>query len=919
MSIERAQTDIGCQYQTLHSANIDPQDATPMIAQFLQVKQQYPGVILFYRMGDFYETFFEDALISARVLEITLTGRDAGKLGRVPMAGVPVKAVEPYLGKLLAQNFKVAICEQVEDTEKTGTAKGASASKLMSRKVVRVLSSGTLTEQSLLKSAENNFLCAVSLTKDRNARKDHYGLAYCDITTGEFYATELDFGQLLSELDRIRPAEILAPGKLKRQLPTELIQSGALPAGSISQARYLSGVFETLIPQVPVELSENYTCTALSELAFDLSASENALKALFNVATLEGFNLSKTETPLAIAAAGAITHYIKGQFIEQMPVFDGLRHYVLSQSVTMNTTARRNLELVATVKNNHYEGSLLWVLDQTQTSMGGRLLRQWINQPLTYLPEIQSRLDAVEELVNQPAIRDSLTNILPEIYDMERLSIKVANTTALPRDLIALKQSIAQLPAIANLLKPCQSFYLSRLQAFPPELFTALALIDQAIDDSPPLNLKGGGMIKTGFHQELDKLRNLVENHEQWLRQYEENERVETGIRTLKVSFNSAFGYFIEVTRANAGAVPAHYHRKQTLTNAERYTTETLKQHEAQVLDAQSRQYDLEYQLFIELRQQLLAYAPLLKDCAQRVAALDVLQSLARVAIEQQYTKPILDESLELNLQNCRHPVVEKILPMGRFVPNHCHLSATPDHYETPQMMLITGPNMAGKSTYMRQVALCVLMAQMGSFVPASYARIGIVDGIYTRVGAVDDLSSGQSTFMVEMSETSQILNGASRRSLVLLDEVGRGTSTYDGVAIAWSVSEYLTNHLGCRTLFATHYHELNTLETLHSGIRNYRVCVSESGSEIEFLHTVEPGAAQKSYGIQVAKMAGLPKSVIQKADSILSSFQKREMAVIAKAKTGQTPSGDNGPNALGVEDLASPKTTPQLTLFSRY
>jgi DNA mismatch repair protein MutS len=817
-----------------------------MVGQFLGVKKDYPGIILFYRMGDFYETFFEDALISARVLEITLTGRDAGQCGRIPMAGIPVKAAEAYLSKLLSQNFKVAICEQMEDP--------AQAKGLVKRQVVRVLSSGTITEQSLLRPEENNFLAALTM-KDL----EHCGLAYCDISTGTFMTTELTFHELLSELDRIRPVEILVRGKKRRAASKQEL--------------------DTFLPDVPPEITENYRCTPLDDPAFQTGDTKNVLMELLNVKTLEGFGLYNL--PLALQAAGVIGHYITRNFLENPPVFNGIRTYSLNQTVTMNTTVRRNLELLSTVKNNQYEGSLLWVLNRTCTSMGNRLLRQWINQPLTHLSEIQARHDAVEELVGNPSIRESVRFILPDIYDIERLSTKIANLTAQPRDLIALKQSITRLPDLSNLLKPLETFYLSRMQAFPPELFKMMALIEQGISDSPALNLKEGGIIRTGYHAELDQMRDVVTNHEAWLARYETEQRERTGIRTLKVSFNSAFGYFIEITRANASSVPADYHRKQTLTNAERYTTDVLKNHEGQVLDAQSRQYELEYSLYIELRQKLLAYAPVLVDCAQRVSVLDVLQSLATVAVEQNYVRPHVDESHEINLQQSRHPVVEKILPLGRFVPNNVTLSANPKEYKIPQMMIISGPNMAGKSTYMRQVALIVLMAQMGSFVPASYARIGMVDGIYTRVGAVDDLSSGQSTFMVEMNETAQILNGATQRSLVLLDEVGRGTSTYDGVSIAWAVSEYLANRVGCRTLFATHYHELNTLEQTNLKIANYRVCITEANGEIEFLHTVEPGAAQKSYGIQVARMAGIPSEVIQKAESILSQMQKKELAVV--------------------------------------
>lgn len=851
-------------YNTLHSMSVDASKATPMVGQFLEVKSQYPGIILFYRMGDFYETFFEDALITARVLEITLTGRDAGQAGRIPMAGIPVKAAEAYLTKLLSQNFKVAICEQMEDPSQ---AKG-----LVKRQVVRVLSSGTITEQSLLRPEENNFLAAIHIKSQQEC-----GLAYCDITTGEFRVTELTFLELLSELDRIRPVEILVRGRKRK-------------AASIHE-------LDEFLADVPPEISENYRCTPLPEGAFQVSDTRTGLLNLFKVASLDGFGLEVR--PLALQAAGTIGYYISRNFLDNLPVFNGIRTYSLQQTVTMNTTARRNLELLATVKNGQHEGSLLWVLNKTCTSMGTRLLRQWISQPLTDLNEIQSRLDGVEELVRHPGIRESVRHLLPDIYDIERLSSKIANISAQPRDLIALKHSIARLPDLSNLLKPLETFYLNRMQAFPPELFKMMALIDQAIDDTPALSLKEGGIIKTGYHAELDLMRDLVRNHESWLARYEAEQRELTGIKTLKVSFNSAFGYFIEVTRANAGAVPAEYHRKQTLTNAERYTTDILKNHEGQVLDAQSRQYELEYNLFIELRQKLLAYAAIVADCAQRVSVLDVLQSLATVAVEQGYVRPQVDESHEINLQQSRHPVVEKMLPLGRFVPNNVTLSANPKEYNIPQMMIITGPNMAGKSTYMRQVALVVLMAQMGSFVPASYARIGLVDGIYTRVGAVDDLSSGQSTFMVEMNETAQILHGATRRSLVLLDEVGRGTSTYDGVSIAWAVSEYMVNHMGCRTLFATHYHELNTLEQNNPKIANYRVCVTETDGEIEFLHTVEPGSAQKSYGIQVAKMAGIPNEIIHKAESLLSQMQKKELAAVQNRQ----------PKVLEAE-------TPQLTLF---
>jgi DNA mismatch repair protein MutS len=874
----------GAPYQTLYSATVDVAQASPMIAQFLEVKRQYPGIILFYRMGDFYETFLEDALIAARVLEITLTGRDAGGLGRIPMAGVPVKAVEAYLGKLLAQNFKVAICEQMDDP---ATTKG-----LLRRQVVRVLSSGTVTEQALLNADENNFLASLAI---RPGARD-CGLAYCDVTTGEFSVTELPLSELFSELDRIRPVEILVRGRKRR-------------AASLQE-------LDTFLPDVPTELSQRYRCTPLPDEAFQPADTRRLLLSILNVSSLEGFGLegasqngelaSQKRSPsskglqacLALEAAGVIGYYIHRNFPDSAPALTGIRRYSLRQTVTMNAAARRNLELMATVRTAQAEGSLFSVLNCTGTSMGARCLRQWISQPLTDRNEIHSRHEAVDELIQHSEVREGIRGLLPDIYDIERLSAKVASLTVSPRDLVALKLSLARLPELSNRVKTLKSFYLTRLQDFPPEVFRVTALIERAIDDAPALNLKEGGLIKPGYHAELDKMRELLGNHQDWLNRYESEQRERTSVKTLKVAFNSAFGYFIEMTRANSHAAPDDYQRRQTLTNAERYTTDVLKAHEAQVLDAQSRQYELEANLFIEIRQQISGFSAILADCAQRVAALDVLQSLATVAVENRYVRPIVDESRELFVRQGRHPVVEKMLPLGAFVPNDVGLSGDAKTSQTPQLMMITGPNMAGKSTYMRQVALMVVMAQMGSFVPAEYARIGLVDGIYTRVGAVDDLAGGQSTFMVEMNETAQILNGATDRSLVLLDEVGRGTSTGDGVSIARAVAEHLVDVTGCRALFATHYHELNTLEQTHPRIANYRLRVKEMDGEIAFLHSVEPGTAQKSYGIQVARMAGVPTRVIQRAETLLERSYQQE-AIRAEARS--------------AKELVE---TPQLSLF---
>ncbi len=820
-----------------------------MMRQFLEVKREHPGVVLFYRMGDFYETFFEDAVIAARAVEITLTSREAGKLGRVPMAGVPVKSVDSYLQKLLEKNFKVAICEQVEDP---ALAKG-----LVERRVTRVLSSGTVADQRFLKSNENNYLASVWFTSKHN----RWGLAFCDVTTGEFYASDLSTEQLASELDRIRPREVLVLGKRQKGV-----------------------VVDEWVPDVPASLHEQYQCTAVRPEAFDPRRSEERILRWFSVQDLESFGL--TQVPTAIQAVGVILGYLEETYLEESrPSFERVQVYRLSERLEMNASTRRHLELTQTVKDGRMEGSLLWVLDKTCTSMGARLLRQWLQSPSIDLAEIESRLTSVEALVNRSEIREELRQLLPDIYDLERLSMKIQNLSAQPRDLIALKRSCQKLPQIARILQGQEAFYLSRAQSLPPEIEAFANCIEEALLETPAITLKEGNLFQANYNPQLAHLRELIETQQSWLEAYERTERERTGIKTLKLGMNSAFGYYIEISKALSKQAPAEYQRKQTLTNAERYITPELKAHEDEVFEAQNQISDLEYQLFIELREQLIAYGPILKDVAHRIAVLDVLQSLATVAVEQRYTRPQVDNSLELTLHEARHPVVEKMLPLGAFVGNDCTLSAAPRDYRTPQLMIITGPNMAGKSTYMRQVALVVVMAQMGSFVPASYARIGLVDQLYTRIGAVDDLAMGQSTFMVEMIETAQILNCATTKSLVLLDEVGRGTSTYDGVSIAWSVAEYLVNHNSCRTLFATHYHELNTLEQVSPKIQNYRVLVSETEGNIEFLHTVAPGAAQKSYGIQVAKMAGLPMNVIQKAERLMNKMHEKEFTVIEKKR----------------------------------
>ncbi|MFN8614608.1 MAG: DNA mismatch repair protein MutS [Vampirovibrionales bacterium] len=869
----------------LLSSAVNAEHATPMLRQFLEIKQQYPGVVLLYQMGEFYETFFEDALITARALEITLTARDGGKLGKVPMAGIPIHKADSYVGRLLAKNFRVALCQQTEDP--------AQAKGLVKRAVTRVLSPGTVMDESLLNANTHNYLASIVLPNKQNAL---YGLAYCDVSTGTFCATQLTESQLMSELDRIQPAELIAPG---RKQP--------MPLGE--------GVAEW-VADVPLVIRQSYRCTPVEAEWFDVAVGQRALQRLFQVASVEGMGL--LEWPQALRASGAVAQYLLGLFPSQPPVFQRIQSYTLDDKVVLNGAARRHLELLATVKTGQSEGSLIAVLDKTHTRMGARLLRDWVSQPLTSKPCIEKRLDGIAELLERQEARQALLACLPNIYDLERLAIKVSHGSVMPRDLIALKQSLQQLPHLSNVLKSGQSFHLQPFQQLPTALFQLVALIDGAIAEAPPAALNEGGLFKAGYHSELDQLRDTLATCDAWLTNYQESERERTGIKTLKVSANQAFGYFIEITRAQAthAVLPQDYHRKQTLTNAERYTTPALKHQEGKVQEAQNRQCQIELELYQAFRQSLLPYGAMLLTLAHQVATLDVLHSLATVAVLNNYTRPQLDDSGELQLMDSRHPVVEMTVPMGSFVANDCSLASgvvkpeMPEGAKSPQLLMITGPNMAGKSTYMRQVALIVLMAQMGSYVPARYARIGLVDKVFTRIGAMDDVASGQSTFMVEMQETAQIIHGATSQSLVLLDEVGRGTSTFDGVAIAQSVVEYLVTTVGCRTLFATHYHELNALEAQYPGILNVRVRVAETetptGLEIAFLHQVEAGTAQRSYGVHVAKMAGLPPAVIKRANALLGGFER----------AANNPSMPLANKPLRPTLASATEPQPQLSLF---
>ena len=856
-------------FQSTDTTLVDIEDATPMMRQYLKIKRENPGVIILYRMGDFYEMFFEDALLSAKELEITLTARDAGKLGKVPMAGVPAKAVESYIPRLLEKGYKVSICEQTEDP--------AQAKGLVERNIVKTLTAGTITDAYLLKETKNNFLAAVY----ESTKKDHtrYGIAYADASTGEFKMTEVMANDLIVELNRINPSEILIPSKKGTKKDYQIVAEQ--------------------IPDIEIDLSAKFSCTLFSKAYFAKEATESILKKAFNVNSLEAFGAE--DYPLAIMAAGAVVTYLD-QNHPQLPYFDVITPYNITKYVSIDAATRKNLELIRTVRDGSYEGSLLWALDRTKTPMGSRLIRQWLQQPLQELTEITYRLDSVEEFIENRDMATEIASILNDFKDIERISSRITNNTANPKEIVALKDSLVLLPNLSRLVGNGKSPYLQTLSYVPDALDQAVSAIDACLKDEPSSSLRDGNIIREGYNSELDEYRSLLNGGLDWISNYEKEEKDRTGIKSLKVNYNKTFGYYIEVTNANASLVPETYIRKQTLTNAERYITQELKEYESKVLTAQSKLTDLEYRLFVELRDSLKSIVPTVKAVSKALSIVDVLISFAEVSIDQGYCKPYVDNSGCLLIKDGRHPVIEKMLPMGCYVPNDLDLCSSLGNADSKQIMVLTGPNMAGKSTYMRQTALIALMAQVGCFVPASEARIGIVDKIFTRVGAVDDLATGQSTFMVEMNETAYILNAATDKSLILLDEIGRGTSTFDGVAIAWSVTEYIAEQVRARTIFATHYHELNVLEKNYPQVVNCRVTVNDNEGKIEFLHKVVPGGASRSYGIHVAEMAGLPNCVIDRAQTLMDKLVKDDSATINTKKR----------STLKV-DLES----PQLSLFS--
>lgn len=856
------------------SFSVDIEQATPMMKQFLNIKRENKGVVLLYRMGDFYETFFEDAIIAANVLEITLTARDAGGLGKVPMAGIPCKALESYMPKLLEKGYKVGICEQTEDP---ALAKG-----LVERKIVKILTAGTITEPYMLQANKNNYLAAIIADKKN---KRCFGLAYVDVSTGEFKITELENTQLLMELNRIDPSELIVPSKKVK--PNEFqIVAEEVPD-------LISDVSDLIKGRFSITLRPNY--------CFNLADGMEDLKRVFNVKSLEAFGCS--EMPLATMAAASIIDYLEETQKNSMPSFDVIAPYSISKFVSIDNVTRKNLELTQTVRDRSYHGSLLWAIDRTQTPMGARLIRQSLEQPLQDIKEINYRLETVEELLENRTLTGEIDDILSRFNDLERVSTRISNNTVNARELVALKKSLFVLPELAEIVKDAQSPFFQTLSYVPNTVVELAGLIEKTLKDEPTASLKEGNIIRDGFNAELDEYREILTGGKTWITDYEQSEKERTGIKSMKVNFNKTFGYYIEVTHANTSLVPEEYMRKQTLVNAERYITPELKEYENKVLNAQTKVFDLEYRLFVSLRDMIKDSISNIRSIAKAIAVIDMLLSFAKIACEFSYCKPKVTRSDVMDIKAGRHPVLEQLLPMGCYVPNDLNLSASSNGNGIPQVMILTGPNMAGKSTYMRQKALIVILAQIGSYVPADYAEIGIVDKIFTRVGAVDDLATGQSTFMVEMNETAYILNSATNRSLILLDEIGRGTSTFDGVAIAWSVTEYIANSIGAKTIFATHYHELNVLEQSYTQVANYRITISENDGEIQFLHKVVPGGASRSYGIQVAKMAGLPNSVISRAQLLMDKLLRDHTATISTRKKS-TLKVDSSQLSLFVEDM---------------
>jgi DNA mismatch repair protein MutS len=832
----------------------DRSKLSKMYQHYVEVKDKYPHALLLYRVGDFFETFFQDAVTVSRELELVLTSKHGGEVGRVAMTGVPHHAWERYTTQLVEKGYAVVICDQVEDS--------ADAIGLVKREVTRILTPGTLLEEGMLKASRNNYIAAVVIAVN------HWGLAYADISTGEFLTSQgSDLEHLTQELMRLQPSEVLFP-------------TNAPDLGSLLRPGETS-------PSLPQCLPPTFCYSLRSQVPFSQAEARSKLLQKFKVRSLEG--LGCEHLPLAVRAAGGLLEYIEDTQKANPVSLQLLRTYTLNDYLIVDHQTRRNLEITQTVRDGTFHGSLLWALDRTSTAMGSRALRRWLLQPLLEIKGIKSRQDTIQELVENTPLRQDLRHLLKQIYDLERLTVRAASGRANARDLVALADSFSRLPELSRLVEDARSPFLKALQKVPPSLEELAEKLHAHIVESPPTHLKEGGLIRAGINPLLDERKATVESDQQWIANLEVDERTRTGIPTLKVGFNKTFGYYISISRSKSDQVPDNYIRKQTLTNEERYITPDLKEREARILTARDDLNQLEYQIFDALRDEVGSHAEIIRSIARAVAASDVLCGLAELAVHQGYCRPEMLTGREINVIDGRHPVVEQSLPAGFFVPNSTCLGGKEMNHEgakeakeeekknlsSPDLVILTGPNASGKSCYLRQVGLIQLMAQVGSFVPAKFAKLGVCDRIFTRVGAVDDLATGQSTFMVEMNETANILNHATAKSLVLLDEIGRGTATFDGLSIAWAVAEYLAVEIKSRTIFATHYHELNELATIISNVANYQVTVKELPDQIIFLHQVQPGGADKSYGIEAGRLAGLPTVVIQRAKQVMGQIEK--------------------------------------------
>ena len=823
---------------------------SPMMQRYLETKEQYKDCILFYRLGDFYEMFFDDAVTASRELELTLTGKDCGQEERAPMCGIPHHAAEIYVSRLIAKGYKVAICEQLEDPK---TAKG-----IVKRGVIRIVTPGTIVDSNMLEERKNNFIMSIFKTGI------FFGISVCDISTGEFYSAEIKDNQNFP----------LVLDEIARYMPSELVINSMM-ANCQEEMDQIKERFECYI----TKFNDKFFISDCSKIKEKFQLFDNNQNIIENI----------EDRTLAVPSINALIEYIEQTQMTTLDHINKITIYNISKYMSLDISARRNLEITEKMRDKSKKGTLLWVLDKTSTSMGGRLLRRWLNDPLIDTTEINKRLEAVKELKDDIILRGDIIENLKKVYDIERLAGKMAYGNANARDMITLRNSLEKLPELKNVVANCNSNLLKDLYKNLDELQDIYKLIENSIVDDPPMAIKDGGIIKLGYDEEIDKLKTATTEGKNWIIQLEAEEREKTGIKNLKVGFNKVFGYFIEVTKSYLDQVPERYIRKQTLTNAERYITEELKNLENQILGAEDKVVNLEYEAFTKIREEIAKNVKRLQTTSNVVSTLDVLASFATVAEDMNYCMPQVDNSGIIDIKGGRHPVIEKMLGTGAFVENDTIL----DKGEN-RLSIITGPNMAGKSTYMRQVALITLMAQVGAFVPATEAHIGVVDKIFTRVGASDDLSMGQSTFMVEMMEVATILKEATQNSLVILDEIGRGTSTYDGLSIAWAVAEYIADKekCGAKTLFATHYHELTELEEKLEGVKNYNIAVKEKGEDIIFLRKIVRGGTDESYGIHVARLAGVPKVVTQKADEILRGLERKNILTGKKQESKKAVEG---------------------------